>query len=47
MCAKHHKIIESKTVRMLNNRTDYENLRKELKVMIGEIAVANHQDEVI
>ena len=47
LCARHHRIIECKTVKMLDGRKDYENAKRELKTMIGEISVGSYQSEVV
>lgn len=47
LCAKHHKIIESKTVKLLKDSTDYDSIRKTVKQMIAGERNANHQNEVV
>lgn len=47
LCAKHHKIIESKTVKLLKDSSDYDSIRKTVKQMIAGERNANYQNEVV
>ena len=47
LCAKHHKIIESKTVKLLKDSSDYESIRKTVKEMIARERDANYKNEVV